>query len=478
MNNHPSVIHKNPSGTSKIGKRRTPPGPRPAKRQVLVLAAALFLGVVLATTTVFAAVNRPISPTVPQAADFTVNDFTDPGAPMCTPGNCSLRAALVAANAGSVTSTRTIDFDLAYPVTITLSSPLPVITGSVVISGPGAANVVVSGDDLYRVFEVGSGAHFSLNGLSIRRGYVPDGGAGIFNDNGTLLLNDSVVADNFTFDGFHGGGGILNISGTMHVSGSLLADNSSGSADGGGLRNNGGVVTIADTTFEANRAYHEGAIHNSGAMTVTGSLFTGNRARVAAGIYNAGTLMVTNSTFTANIAYIASAGAIDNAGDLVVANSTFYENGADRGADIENSGGTAYVTNSTIYSTTSPSSNSIYAGGPGSTLTLSNTILAAPSAITNCSFSVGGAIFVSGDSLSTDSTCPGATVVTPAQLALGPLGDNGGSTPTVALTFGSLAIKRRRRRGVTRPQGDHCDVGAFEVPLFAVLYLPVIRTAP
>ena len=165
MNNHLSIFHKNQSGNAKIGKHGGHPGPRPAKRKAWVLAAALFLGVVLATTTVFAAVNQPISSVAPQAAaDFIVDDPADPGAPTCTPGSCSLRAAITAANAGSVTSTQTIDFDLAYPLTITLSSPLPVITGSVVISGPGAANLVVSGDDLYWVFTVGDGAYFTLNG--------------------------------------------------------------------------------------------------------------------------------------------------------------------------------------------------------------------------------------------------------------------------------------------------------------------------
>jgi hypothetical protein len=57
---------------------------------------------------------------------------------------------------------------------------------------------------------------------------------------------------------------------------------------------------------------------------------------------------------------------------------------------------------------------------------------------------------------------------------LGPLADNGGQTDTLALLSGSPAIDRGTacpptdQRGVARPQGAACDVGAFElVPAIA-----------
>jgi hypothetical protein len=68
--------------------------------------------------------------------------------------------------------------------------------------------------------------------------------------------------------------------------------------------------------------------------------------------------------------------------------------------------------------------------------------------------------------------------VTTEQLALGPLQDNGGPTETHALGAGSVAIDAipeadcvdadgealtTDQRGVTRPQGDACDVGAVEM---------------
>jgi hypothetical protein len=54
---------------------------------------------------------------------------------------------------------------------------------------------------------------------------------------------------------------------------------------------------------------------------------------------------------------------------------------------------------------------------------------------------------------------------------LGPLAENGGITPTVSLLPGSPAIDAgdesvcplTDQRGVTRPKGMACDIGAFEL---------------
>jgi hypothetical protein len=77
---------------------------------------------------------------------------------------------------------------------------------------------------------------------------------------------------------------------------------------------------------------------------------------------------------------------------------------------------------------------------------------------------VGSSNFVFGD-----STCPG-TVTDPK---LGPLQDNGGTGPTMALMPGSPAIQAvpatgagcaaTDERGVARPQGIACDAGGYEV---------------
>ena len=64
-----------------------------------------------------------------------------------------------------------------------------------------------------------------------------------------------------------------------------------------------------------------------------------------------------------------------------------------------------------------------------------------------------------------------ATQATSAQINLQPLADYGAPTQTMALGAGSVAIDKGNdgaapatdQRGVTRPQGAHSDVGAYEV---------------
>jgi len=92
---------------------------------------------------------------------------------------------------------------------------------------------------------------------------------------------------------------------------------------------------------------------------------------------------------------------------------------------------------------------------------------------------LGGPINDGGNNLTwPGTTCTGIN----ADPLLGPLQDNGGPTPTMALGAGSVAIDAvpagnlacpaTDQRGVFRPQGPSCDIGAFE------RYAPTISTTP
>src|SRR5262245_22162374 len=171
---------------------------------------------------------------------------------------------------------------------------------------------------------------------------------------------------------------------------------------------------------------------------------------------------------------------------LTVSNSTISGNfAADGGGGIANlSSATVTVSNSTI------SDNSTGAnpqqGGAGimifsfvgsSTVNIKSTILGNSGG--NCVLLLNGAVLnASGINLATDSSCgANLTQVTPAQLNLGPLALNSpGATETHALLPGSVAIDAASdctdfggipvttdQRGVARPQGAACDIGAFEV---------------
>ena len=187
---------------------------------------------------------------------------------------------------------------------------------------------------------------------------------------------------------------------------------------------------------------------------------------------------MSNSTFSGNSATTAAA-ASTTSGTLTVSNSTFSGNSASNGGGIDNNVGRHAVSNSTF------SGNSAIGYGRrhrqlGRPVTLKNTIVANSPAGGNCS----GAITDGGGNLSyPDATCPGIN----SDPVLGPLQDNGGPTWTMALRPGSAAIDAANdaicaaapvnnldQRGIARPQGAHCDIGAFEA-MASVPYAPTCR---
>ena len=89
-----------------------------------------------------------------------------------------------------------------------------------------------------------------------------------------------------------------------------------------------------------------------------------------------------------------------------------------------------------------------------------------------------------GNNLSSDNSCSNFVASgdqnNVAIPGVGPLANNGGATQTHALLPGSPAINAGTnsgcpstdQRGVARPIGAKCDIGAYEAP--ATLFLPLI----
>ena len=116
--------------------------------------------------------------------------------------------------------------------TILLTSAELQITHDVTINGPGAANLAVNGNAMFRVFE-NFASSVTVSGLTITNGLADgNGGGGIFNHGG-LTLGNCIVSDSSAFIGNNQGGGIRNNSGaTLSISDSIISGNSVG--DGGG----------------------------------------------------------------------------------------------------------------------------------------------------------------------------------------------------------------------------------------------------
>jgi hypothetical protein len=376
------------------------------------------------------------------AATFTVTNTGDNGGVNPAPGagTGTLRQAIIDANATA--GADTINFQAGVTGTITLGSSLPAITESVMISGPGAGVVTVSGASTFQVFNIGVGVTASISGLTISNGFSNDGG-GILN-NGTLTLTDTVLSANSAPGTANGlGGGILN-NGTLTINKSTLSGNSA--RLGGGIANNVGTLTITDSTLSTN------SVNGTGAS--------------GGGVLNlGGTLRITNCTLSGNSAAGNSAGAgggIANAppGTANISFTTLSGNSADFGGGIINSGSFQVAT-----------------------LNIKNSIVANSTSGGDCENNAG-TWNASGQNFTTNGTCPGFTQVTALQLNLGPLANNGGPTFTHALLPGSVAIDavtdctdlsampapvNTDQRGLARPKdGDGngsalCDAGAFEL---------------
>ncbi|CAN5528624.1 hypothetical protein BH24ACT20_BH24ACT20_02700 [soil metagenome] len=345
------------------------------------------------------------------AETFTVdrNDDPDPTtATACTAAanDCSLRGAIVAANANAGPDAVTVPAG-TYTLTRAGANEDAASTGDLdvtddlTITGAGARTTSVAGgaapfDD--RIFDIAEGASATITRLAITGG-KPAGDAGGVNNRGDLML-DGVAVKNNTASNY---GGILSNGSTLNLTDSAVSGNSA-TGDAGGVIQIGGTANITNSTVSGNRA-----------------------DRINGGV-------------------AAGGGALMN------------------------------ILNSTIVSNTSGRlGGGILTAGPLTLVTVKNTIVSG-NTVNNCDTAQvsGGTISSQGNNVSSDASC-GFTTSTDKQSTnpkLGPLANNGGPTDTRALLSGSPAIDAGAnagcpatdQRGVARPQGPRCDIGAFERP--------------
>jgi CSLREA domain-containing protein len=275
---------------------------------------------------------------------------------------------------------------------------------------------------------------------------------------------------------------------------------------GGGVASNfsvffvaaGNTVAISGLTIEAGYASFGGGIYNLGSLTLTDCTVAGNSAtNQGAGIYSQGTLIVTGCTI-ANNGAPKLGGGLAVFGSLTMINTTVARNAALSGGGI---GGKAAMTltNCTVVGNTDGTLG--FGGGieVESTLTLRNTIVAGnfkgPGIPLDDITLAGGTLDASSSFNLIGEGGSGGLVNGANQNRigldprLGPLGDNGGPTQTMALLAGSPAFNAGSnalvpagvmtdQRGVPRVFNGTVDIGAFESQtLLAAPSLTVNTTA-
>lgn len=409
------------------------------------------------------------------------------------PKDLSLREAIGLANANPGADAITFAPTLNNG-TVTLGGTQLTISGDLTLTGPGAARLTVSGNDLSRVLNFGSGT-YSLSGVRVTSGRSSEHGGGILNA-GTLSIADAIISGN-TADG--SGGGIYS-SGTLVIANSTISGNRSNFEFGGGVRTTG-TLTLTNSTISGNFADQRGGgVDATGGLTAAGTTISGNSTLGSGGgIFVADHVsVITTSTISGNSAY--DGGGIVNSAVMTISRSTVSANRSDgHGGGISNYADSLTVANATLFG------NSAFGFGGG----IYNTSVLSVSSSTvvgNDSETEGGGIFtstttttlrssiISGNTLGADPSdlyggFPGAannligSAATSAGLTngvngnivgadpkLGPLASNGGPTQTMALLAGSPAINKgvnsgsltTDQRGLARVRGAGIDIGAFE----------------
>lgn len=386
----------------------------------------------------------------------------------------SLRQAILDANANSDPG-NTIHFDAGLSgATITLSFVRGFldIKKDLTILGP-TNGITISGNDVTNIFYLSKGTS-NLENLTLTNGVETSGaGGGLFIAPGAAANLTQVTVKDCSASG--GGGGIRN-DGTLKLDQVVLSHNGASMNGGGGLQN-GGQTTATDVTIRDNWAAIGGGVDNWGSLTLERAAVIENQAtRDNAG---GGGIINSNEGATATLLNVTISGNIATGTDSI------------GGGFCSANQATAALTNVTI------SRNAASQGGGlgtynGGVARLRNTIVADNTVGGDCN-DWGHTIISAGYNLAGDSSCDPllaqATDLTHANPLLGNLQLNPpGKTPTQALPIGSPALNRipgtdgcgvgvaTDQRGVVRPQGGGCDIGAFEAERQG-LFLPLLFRA-
>jgi len=284
---------------------------------------------------------------------------------------------------------------------------------------------------------------------------------------GALTLRAVTITGGHTPAGLDGGG--IQAGGDVVLDHVILTANSASRGGGGLHMGNGGVsLTITASTVSNNTSGTE----NGGGIAVGG----GNS-----------TVRITNSTISGNTAGAEDGGGVAVGGGgstLAITNSTISGNSAPEGGGVTGGGGggTLSLVYATIVQNTAPDGANVLIGGPGTHSSFGSVIGLPQAGGDNCAvgsfgFDSSGYTFEQGANTCGFGSGTGDVTNGPDPL-LASLASNGGPTQTRLPHPGSPLIDAiptascqsdgasgigTDQRGVTRPQGGGCDIGAVEV---------------
>jgi hypothetical protein len=430
--------------------------------------------------------------------NLTVNSGLDapdahPGDGVCDDGtgHCTLRAAVDEANANPASDTITIAPGVNPMLTRAGAGENANATGDLDSRGTltihgGGATLNAGGVD--RAIEQFSGLlsidHLTITGGTTAGDHVAgqgDGGGAIlvWSD---LALTDCIIEGNHAVRYQYGRGGGVAVLGSLTMVGSSVTNNVSAD-QGGGVWVQGAATVVSDSTISGN----ETDVHDADppGNNSAAALDVGSREE------HAGTAVITDTTVSNNISRLN--GRSVSGGGVVLAvttgevvNSTITGNAADvypdlpafigGGAGVSGDAGPLALIDDTITDNTGyPGVYQLLPGGGAGPFTVEGSVVTGPSPVCN------GAWLSLGRNIFSDSSCqtPVANVNDRivSDPGLAPLANNGGQTATRLPLGGSPTLDAvppgwpglcdgtiaTDQRGVSRPQGSGCDIGAVEV---------------
>ena len=326
-------------------------------------------------------------------------------------------------------------------------------------------------------------ADYALSGISIRDNRANYGGGLYLQWDVRVTMSAGQIVSNTAVQ--YGGGLYVSASNTTFTQTGTSTIGWNSAPDGGGIYVSEGRVTMESGTIVGNDAqsgggllvrYGSAELHGGTIMSNTASSLGGGLCMDDA----SSTVSVQSTAFVGNEASIG--GAIRNSGGtLTLINTTLSHNTASIGGGLAVSSGATAMTYTTIVSNTGLG---IYYNGP---VAIKNTIVA-HNANRNCDHPNGSGIVSNGHNLEDDDTCSfvANTDITNTVPLVGPLTLDSGSW-VHPLLLGSPAVEAGQcvdsvttvdQRGMARPLGAICDIGAFERQTWAVFLPLVLRAYP
>jgi hypothetical protein len=271
--------------------------------------------------------------------------------------------------------------------TIYLSSQIT-IDKNLTIEGPGSASLTISGGNAVRIFNI-LNATVNISGLTIANGYAGNAnGGGIFNFGGSLTVNNVIFTNNQTLGSVgNSGGAIYQNQGSLTITNSIFTGGAA--YDGGAIEAANVPLMISNSTFASNTASDYGGAIRWGSgdvspntLTVLNSTFSGNHAARGSGINRVSSNLISTT-------------------DRIV-NSTFSANTTTGlGGGVFSANGTLILTNNTFSANSASNGGGIY--NSSANLSVINNTFSANSASIGGPFS-GGGIYSQGGSVSLINT--------------------------------------------------------------------------